>query len=147
MQLCTSKHTSSIILSVPACIRSLARCPEFKVVVAAVMDESPRRQARQASLKLKACAVRPTSRNAIRHLPRDGHCRRCVSLKQLLAVLHSLASALFIRNRLVLGIANGCRSRNRPAPLDVDIYILDFLAHKHARTLMTDDGWNFLDAV
>ena len=58
-----------------------------------------------------------------------------------------LCKCSLYHKRPVLGITNGCRLRNRHALLDVDIYILDFLAHKHARTLMTDDGWNFLDAV
>lgn len=63
------------------------------------------------------------------------------------SLYRALLQVLLHRRRLVLGIANGCRLRNRHALLDVDTYILDFLAHKHARTLMTDDEWNFLDAV
>ena len=139
MQLCTSKHTSSIILSVPACIRSLARCPEFKVLVVVVMDESPRqaRQARQASLaspKAKAvcndakhakCTTTPASRRTIQAL--------CTVKPTSCRITHSCECSLY-QIRRVLGIFNGCSSRNRHILLDVDLYILDFLhASTHTR--------------
>lgn len=101
----------------------------------------PASSSASSEFEAKACAMRPTSRNARRHLPQDGQRRRCVPFKQLLAVSQCLASTRFTTNDWYWA-----------SPMAVDCgpdlhfwmstYTFWIFSHTstHARTLMTDDG-------
>ena len=97
--------------------------------------------ARQARLKPKTCAIRPSSPNARRTPVSRRTLHTLCTVQTAVCRIALPCKCSLYHKRLVLGITNGCRLRNRHAPLDADTYILDF-SHEstHARTLMTDDG-------
>lgn len=131
MQLCTSKHTSSIILSVPACIHSLASCSESKVVV--VTGKSPR----QANPKRRECSKWAK--------PAISDTGPTMNTSWMLCIVHTTPyRAAIICNcsprqiRLVPSIIDRCKLQSRKVtsgrrtPLHTGITI--------ARTLITNDG-------